>query len=205
LNTVTEAVPGAVTSVAGIAAVREVEVPKVVGRSEPFHRTVEPETKPLPVTVRVNAGEPATALVGLIELVAGEGLLGASTVNGALEPELSGLPLVLVAVITTPDAATGYVTPETVTWFEPLAIDPVVVPPSVPGVLESVKAVAWDTLLGLPAASCDCTVTVKGEPATGFAPPLTDVTASLAAAPVVTLNAELVALVRAGLLVAVSV
>ena len=39
--------------------------PKVVTRSDPFHRTFEPETKLLPETVRVKAGPPAVATEGL--------------------------------------------------------------------------------------------------------------------------------------------
>src|SRR5207244_5407326 len=64
----------------------------------------------------------------------------------------------------------------TVTVFAPMAMVPLRVPPSVPvpAVLESEKprAVPPVTLVGLPPASCDCTVTGKPTPAAGFAPPL---------------------------------
>jgi hypothetical protein len=45
LKTVIEAVPGIVRSEAGMAARSCVSETNVVGRSEPFHRTIEPETK----------------------------------------------------------------------------------------------------------------------------------------------------------------
>ena len=62
--TVTEAVPAAAMSAAGIAAVSWVALTKVVVRFAPFQRTTEPLTKLLPFTVSVKAGPPATALLG---------------------------------------------------------------------------------------------------------------------------------------------
>ena len=44
-----------------------------MARVLPFHRTCEPETKPEPFTVRVNAGAPATILEGDSELSDGAG------------------------------------------------------------------------------------------------------------------------------------
>src|SRR5262249_55617512 len=62
-------------SVAGIKAVSLVILLKVVVRSDPFHWTVEPETKLDPFTVSVKTGLPATAELGLIPLIAESGLL----------------------------------------------------------------------------------------------------------------------------------
>jgi hypothetical protein len=79
LNTVTMLVPADAMSLAGMAAASAVLLPKVVGRFEPFHRTTEPETKPLPVTDNVSAGPPATALFGLIDKIVGFGFPCAQT------------------------------------------------------------------------------------------------------------------------------
>jgi hypothetical protein len=64
-NTVTSAVPTEATSAALIAAVNCVELTTVVLRAEPFHCTVDPETKFTPVTVSVKSGEPAVVSIGL--------------------------------------------------------------------------------------------------------------------------------------------
>jgi hypothetical protein len=77
LFTVMLAAPAAVMSLAKIEAVSDVALPKVVVRSDPFHRTVEPETKLEPETVRVKAGPPAFTEVGLIPVIDGTGLLTA--------------------------------------------------------------------------------------------------------------------------------
>lgn len=63
-NTVTLAVPAAVKSDAGMAAVNFVAFTNVVGRSAPFQRTIEFAVNPLPFTVSVNAGLPTVALAG---------------------------------------------------------------------------------------------------------------------------------------------
>ena len=54
--TVTEALPAAAISAAGIAAVSWVALTKVVVRFAPFQRTTEPLTKLLPFTVSVKVG-----------------------------------------------------------------------------------------------------------------------------------------------------
>ena len=66
--TVTEALPAAAISAAGIAAVSWVALTKVVVRFAPFQRTTEPLTKLLPFTVSVKAGPPPAALLGEREL-----------------------------------------------------------------------------------------------------------------------------------------
>ena len=63
LKTATPAVPTEVKSAAGIVAVNCVALTNVVARVEPFHRTVAPETKPAPVTVKVKAGDPAVTVM----------------------------------------------------------------------------------------------------------------------------------------------
>lgn len=75
LNTVTFDVPVAAISMAEIAATSFVLLTKVVGRSDPFHRTTELETKPAPFTISANAGPPAVALFGDSEVIPGNGLI----------------------------------------------------------------------------------------------------------------------------------
>ena len=77
-STVTEAVPAAAMSVAGIWAVSWVALTTVVVRAAPFHCTSEPLTKLLPVTVSVKAAPPATALLG--ESVLNDGVGGGACV-----------------------------------------------------------------------------------------------------------------------------
>ena len=75
MNTVTGKVPAAARSAAVIAAVSWVEETNVVVRLDPFQFTVEPLRKPVPLTVRVNAGAPTAAEAGLMLEVRGAGLL----------------------------------------------------------------------------------------------------------------------------------
>ena len=67
--TVTFAVPGLAMSVAKMAAVICVLLTKVVALGAPLKFTVAPFTKPTPLTVSVNATEPATALEGESKLI----------------------------------------------------------------------------------------------------------------------------------------
>src|SRR5436190_2114058 len=78
--------------------------------------------------------------------------------------------------------------------FVPLAMVPVVVPLSVPVPVLTLKlkAVGCVTLLGFPPASWDCTTTAKGTPVTGPLTPSTDVMASFAGGPAVTVIEGLV-------------
>lgn len=79
------AAPADATSAASIDADNCVLDPYVVDRGDPFHITSESATKPVPVTVRVNAAPPATALDGASAVIAGTGLAGALTVNTRAE------------------------------------------------------------------------------------------------------------------------
>ncbi len=65
VNTVTGTVPAVAMSEDRIAAVSLVADMKVVVRSDPFHRTTEPATNPLPSTVSVKPAPPAVADEGL--------------------------------------------------------------------------------------------------------------------------------------------
>ena len=72
LSTVTGIDPEVERSVDGMDACNWVADTKVVVRSEPFQRTMAPETKLLPNTVRVKEGPPMVAYVGLRLVTAGE-------------------------------------------------------------------------------------------------------------------------------------
>src|SRR6266700_3881202 len=74
LNTVIWAVPAVPISLPRMAAVNCVLLTKVVDRLEPFHWTMEPETKFEPLTVSVNAVPPTIALEGDEEVIDGTGL-----------------------------------------------------------------------------------------------------------------------------------
>jgi hypothetical protein len=75
LYTVTEAVPAVAISVAAIAAVNCVDDTNVVVRFAPFQRTIDPGTKPVPLTASANEAPPAVPEAGLRLVVIGAGLL----------------------------------------------------------------------------------------------------------------------------------
>ena len=102
LTTVIEAVPAAVIRDAGTIAVSRVEETKVVVNAVAFHFTVEPETKLVPLTVRVNCGPPTAAQVGLSELIVGTALI--VSVSG---PVPVPLPLVALRVMLNVPATVG--------------------------------------------------------------------------------------------------
>ena len=87
-------------ALAGIEAVSWVELTSVVDTLFRLKLTFEPCTKPLPFTVRVNAGPPAVALVGEMFETA-SGTMGGRIVRIAvLEVPQPGTPLEgLVTVI----------------------------------------------------------------------------------------------------------
>src|SRR4030095_15012844 len=97
-TTLTCAVPAVAMSLAGIAAVSCVPFTNVVLRAAPFHCTTEPETKLLPLTVSVNAGPPAVALLGdrVVRLGAGVPVLIVKV--SALEVPPPGFATVTCAV-----------------------------------------------------------------------------------------------------------
>jgi len=71
--TATEADPGVESKLEGTVALNCVADPKVVLSAEPFHRTVSPLTKLLPVTVNAKVVPPATAVAGEMEFKDGVG------------------------------------------------------------------------------------------------------------------------------------
>ena len=81
LDTVTEAVPAVVMSLASIAAVTRVVETNVVTRLVPFHSTTELLMKFVPLTVSVKAAPPATAVVGFKLVSVGTGLGAGLMVN----------------------------------------------------------------------------------------------------------------------------
>ena len=97
--TVTLAVPGAAMSLAGTAAVSLIALTNVVASVLPFHFAVAPETKFVPLIVRVKPGPPALAELGLkvaimgvrgliVNVAPGEVPLGVTTVTVA-EPAVA--------------------------------------------------------------------------------------------------------------------
>jgi hypothetical protein len=90
-------------SEAGTVAVSCVEETNVVVREVAPQRTVEVETKFVPVTVKVNCVPPAVAQLGLIEVIVGTGLLIENVCAFDVPPPGAGFTTVTLAV---PVAAT---------------------------------------------------------------------------------------------------
>jgi hypothetical protein len=80
-DTVTGTIPTAAISGAVIAAWSCVVLPNVVGRLRPFHCTPEQGTKPVPVTLKVNAAAPAVKVAGEIESIVAAGIVAAEIVK----------------------------------------------------------------------------------------------------------------------------
>jgi len=84
---------------AGIATVNLVEDTKVVVGLSPFHCTTESGTKPVPVTVSVNAAPPAVRDVGLMLEIDGAGAFLIVKVRAVdVPPTGAGLYTVTLAV-----------------------------------------------------------------------------------------------------------
>src|SRR4029077_4942944 len=97
-TTVTDAVPAVAMSEAGTVAVSCVEETNVVASEVAPQRTVEVETKFVPVTVKVNCGPPAVAQAGLIAVVVGTGLLMVNLTACDVPPPGAGFTTVMDAV-----------------------------------------------------------------------------------------------------------
>src|SRR5919108_337093 len=91
VTTVTLAVPAAAMSAAVMAAVSWVALTTVVVREAPFHCTVLPGTKPVPVAVSVKAPPPAVALVGDTDVSVGTGLLTENVCAAEVPPPGAGV------------------------------------------------------------------------------------------------------------------
>jgi hypothetical protein len=72
-TTSTGSEPAAARSAAAIAACSWAPLTNVVGRDEPFQRTSDPMTKPLPFTVSVKPARPSAARVGVMLRTTGTG------------------------------------------------------------------------------------------------------------------------------------
>src|SRR5438309_1013735 len=107
VTTVTEAVPVAAMSAAGIAAVSCVALTKVVVRAAPFHWTVAPFTKPLPVSVSVKPAPPTMALDGDSVVSVGAGLLIVKVCAAEVPPPGAGVTTVTDAVPVAATSAAG--------------------------------------------------------------------------------------------------
>ena len=118
VTTVTEAVPAVATREAGTVAVSCVEEPLVVS-AVPFQFTVEPETKLVPFTVKVNPEPPAVAQVGLSELIVGAALIVITSVALALLQELAPLLAVMVTLVVPAVVGVPEITPVLVFTLRP--------------------------------------------------------------------------------------
>ena len=87
VETVTLAVPAVAMSAAEIDARSCVALKNVVGRSAPFHRTIDDGTKLLPLTVRLNAAVPAVTEAGESDVATGTGRSRAAAAAAAAAPQ----------------------------------------------------------------------------------------------------------------------
>src|SRR5205823_9701287 len=98
VTTVTCGVPAAATSAAAMAAVSCVALTNVVVRVAPFHLTVLPLTKPVPVTVSVKAALPAAVLVGDRAARVGDELFTVNVCAAEVPPPGAGVTTVTCGV-----------------------------------------------------------------------------------------------------------
>jgi len=94
LTTVIEAVVGLAMRAAVTVAVSCVEETNVVVREVAFQRTVEVETKFVPLTVNVNCESPAEAQVGLSEL-----MVGAALIVNVFAPDVAAHPATVIEAV----------------------------------------------------------------------------------------------------------
>src|SRR6266404_66681 len=100
VTTVTCGVPAAATSAAAMAAVSWVALTKTVVRTAPFQLTVEPLTKPVPVTVSVKAALPAAVLVGDSAARVGDELFTVNVCAAEVPPPGAGVTTVSCVALT---------------------------------------------------------------------------------------------------------
>src|SRR3989454_1016756 len=106
-TTVTDAVPTAARSEAGMAAGGRAGLTKVVVRVAPFQRTVDPFTNPVPLTVSVKAAPPTVALVGVSPVIVGMGLLTGNVCAAEVPPPGVGVNTVTCGVPAVAMSAAG--------------------------------------------------------------------------------------------------
>ena len=87
-TTVIDPVPAVATSAAGTVAVSCVDETNVVASDVAFPFTVDVETKLVPFTVKVKPPLPAVTQVGLIDVMAGTGLLIVKVTGFVMVPQL---------------------------------------------------------------------------------------------------------------------
>lgn len=104
-ETVTLSVPAAATSDAGTVAVSLPLFTNVVARAVVFHFTVEPLTKLLPVTVRVNPADPTVTLAGDSPPATGTGLSIVNVKPADVPPLGAGLVTFTCTVPAVPTSA----------------------------------------------------------------------------------------------------
>jgi hypothetical protein len=88
-----------VRSAAGIVVVSCVALTKVVFSDEAFHDTTVEGTNPLPLIVMGRSGEPAVALVGVMPVMAGNGLFTVKLTADDVPPPGVGFSTVSFAVV----------------------------------------------------------------------------------------------------------
>ena len=109
-ETTTEGVPWLATSDARIAAVSCVALTNVVVLATPPKITDELDTKFVPVTVNVNAADPAEAFAGEILLIVGTGLFTTTWIGVDVEPAKFASPLYCATILS--PVACGAMEPE---------------------------------------------------------------------------------------------
>jgi hypothetical protein len=117
--TVTDTVPAVVTSAAGTVTVSWVAEEDVGVRFVPPKLTTEPETKFVPVRVKVKSALPGAMQFGLSEVIVG---LVPTVIIIVAVPVLHG-PAPLVALILTVNVPVLVGVPERTFWFCPLPCD----------------------------------------------------------------------------------
>jgi hypothetical protein len=146
LVTVTGGVPVLAMSVARIDAVNCVALTNVVTFATLLKLTTEVETKPVPFTVRVNAGPPTIALAGDNDVIAGVGFAAPTTVVGSLAV-LFALPGAASPGSDTTDTfvTLGTAACATATVIAVLDVPPLaaIVPPPNPGDGLNVQVTTW--------------------------------------------------------------
>ena len=120
LTTVIEIVLGLAMLAFGTVAVSCVEETNFVVRDVPFHCTVdEPETKFVPITVKVKQAPPAVAQLGLIEVIVGTVLTVITKVALPVLHEVTPLLALIVTLVVPAVVGVPEITPVLVLIVRP--------------------------------------------------------------------------------------